>query len=114
MSKLKKLRAIIKEEIKKSLIKEEKLSKLQVPSDVSYYKRDWEPILKSWGNVDYGPRESEMYDWNDRSHYNDVVKEYHAHMAKVAAKLNAASKGLENTWQVWNKIVDKHRKKDRS
>jgi len=114
MSKLKKLRLIIREEVKKSLIKEASLPKLEVPSDVSYYKRDWEPTLKSWGNVDFGPRESEMYDWNVRQNYTAAVEEYNAHMAKVAAKLNAASKGLENTWQVWNKIIDKHRKKDRS
>ena len=114
MSKLKKLRAIIREEVRKSLIKEASLPKLQVPSDVSYYSRDWEPVLKSWGDVDFGPRESDMYDWNDRSHYRNVVKEYYTHMAKVAAKLNAASKGLEDPYKVWNKILDKHRKKDRS
>ena len=114
MSKLKKLRAIIREEVKRSLIKEASLPKLDVPSDISYYKRDWEPVLKSWGNIDFGPRESDMYDWNDRSHYRNVVKEYYTHMAKVAAKLNAASKGLEDPYKVWNKILDKHRKKDRS
>ena len=114
MSKLKKLRLIIREEVKKSLIKEASLPKLEVPSDVSYYKRDWEPTLKSWGNVDFGPRESEMYDWNVRQNYSAAVKEYNAHMAKVAAKLNAGIKGLEGAGDKWRKIIEKHRKKDRS
>ena len=114
MSKLKKLRLIIREEVKKSLIKEASLPKLEVPSDVSYYKRDWEPTLKSWGNVDFGPRESEMYDWNVRQNYTAAVKEYNAHMAKVAAKLNANIKNLEGAGDTWRKIIEKHRKKDRS
>ncbi len=33
-------------------------------------------------------------------------------MAKVAAKLNKASKDLERPWKVWDKILYKHRKKD--
>ena len=114
MSKLKKLRIMVREEVRKSLIKEASLPKLDVPSDISYYKRDWEPVLKSWVDIDFGPRESEMYDWNDRSHYRNAVKEYYTHMAKVAAKLNAASKGLEGVGDKWRKIIEKHRKKDRS
>ena len=113
MSKLKKLRAIIKEEVKKSLIKEASLPKLQVPSDVSYYNRDWEPVFKEWGNIDFGPRESEMYDWTVRQNYNAAVKEYNAHMAKVATKLNAGIKGLEGAGDKWRKIIEKHRKNDR-
>ena len=114
MSKLKKLRAIIREEVKKSLIKEASLPKLQVPSDVSYYKRDWEPTLKSWGNVDFGPRESEMYDWNIRQNYTAAVKEFNAHMTKVAHKLNMAARGLDEASQKWRHILAKHRRKDKS
>jgi len=113
MSKLKKLRAIIREEVKRSLIKEASLPKLEIPSDVSYYKRDWEPVLKSWANIDFGPRESEMYDWNSRANYQAATKEYHAHMAKVATKLNAGIKGLEGAGDKWRKIIEKHRKNDR-
>ena len=87
---------------------------LKVPSDVSYYERDWTVVLKEWGKTDFGPRESDIYDWNDRSHYDNVVKEYNAHMKKVAAKLNAAAKPLEDAYKVWHKILDKHRNKDRS
>ena len=95
-------------------LNEASLPKLQVPSDVSYYNRDWEPVLKSWGDIDFGPRESEMYDWNVRQNYSAAVKEYNAHMAKVAAKLNANIKNLEGAGDKWRKIIEKHRKKDRS
>ena len=87
---------------------------LKVPSDVSYYERDWTAVLKDWGNTDYGPRESDMYDWNDRSNYDKVVKEFNAEMGHVAAVINKAIKPLEKSWKVWNKILEKHRKKDRS
>jgi hypothetical protein len=100
----------------KEIIKEESLPKLEVPSDVSYYNRDWGKVFDKWGNTyhNYGPRESDMYDWNDRSHYRNVTKEYNAHMKKIAKKLNDASKPLETAWKEWNKILEKHRKKDRS
>ena len=91
-----------------------KLSKLKVPSDVSYYSRDWEPVFKEWGNVDFGPRESDMYDWNDRKLYDKVVKEFNAEMGHVAAMLNKNTKNLENAWKTWNRILDKYRKKDSS
>ena len=87
---------------------------LKVPSDVSYYERDWTAVLKDWGNTDYGPREHDIYDWNDRSHYENVKKEFNAHMAKVATKLNKAAKDLERPYKVWDKILTKYRKKDES
>ena len=55
-----------------------------------------------------------MYDWNDRKHYENVKKEFNAHMQKIATKLNAASKDLERPWKVWDKILYKHRAKDGS
>ena len=97
----------------KEQINEVSLSKLQTPSDVSYYGRDWKKGFKSWGDIDFGPRESEMYDWNVRQNYSAAVKEYNAHMAKVATKLNAGIKGLEGAGDKWRKIIEKHRKKDR-
>ena len=87
---------------------------LKVPSDVSYYERDWTVVLKEWGKTDYGPRESDIYDWNDSSHYENVKKEFNAHMAKVATKLNKAAKDLERPYKVWDKILTKYRKKDGS
>ena len=87
---------------------------LKVPSDVSYYERDWTVVLKEWGRTDFGPRESDIYDWNDRSHYENVKKEFNAHMAKVATKLNKAAKDLERPYKVWDKILTKYRKKDES
>ena len=98
----------------KEQITEEKLPQLKVPSDVSYYNRDWEPVFKEWGNIDFGPRESDMYDWNDRSLYDKVVKEFNAEMGHVAAVLNKSTKGLENAWKTWDKIMTKYRNKDRS
>ena len=108
----------------KDLLKEEKEEKkqldeakgyhpqLKIPSDVSYYERDWVAVFKEWGNKDYGPRESDMYDWNDQKHYENVKKEFNAHMKKIATKLNAASKPLAEVWREWDKILYKHRAKD--
>ena len=101
----------------KEVIKEAKLPQLKVPSDVSYYNRDWGEVFDKWGDrfvVEFGPRESDIYDWNDRSNYDKVVKEFNAEMGHVAAVINKAIKPLEKSWKVWNKILEKHRKKDRS
>ena len=113
------LKKILTRDIKESAeqITEEKLPQLKVPSDVSYYNRDWGDVfewLSQYRNVEYGPRESDMYDWNDRSNYDKVVKEFNAEMGHVAAVINKAIKPLEKSWKVWNKILEKHRKKDRS
>ena len=98
----------------KETINEALTDKLQTPSDVSYYKRDWSKVFESWGDVDYGPRESDMYDWNVRQNYTAVVKEFNAHMTKVANKLNVAARGLDDASQKWRHILAKHRRKDRS
>ena len=98
----------------KETINEALTDKLQTPSDVSYYKRDWSKVFESWGDVDYGPRESDMYDWNVRQNYTAVVKEFNAHMTKVANKLNVAARGLDEASQKWRHLMGKHRRKDRS
>ena len=98
----------------KESINEALTDKLQPPSDVSYYKRDWSKVFESWGDVDYGPRESDMYDWNVRQNYTAVVKEFNAHMTKVAKKLNVAARGLDEASQKWRHLMGKHRRKDRS
>ena len=99
----------------KEAIKESKLPKFVVPGDVSYYDKHWSDTFDELGSyraIDYGPRESDMYDWNDRRHYDDVVKEYHAHMKKVAKKFNSAVGELEDAYKAWDKILKKHRKMD--
>ena len=99
----------------KETIKEASMPGFGTPTDVSYYYNTWGEIFSQLSRFnDYGPRESDIYDWDDRRHYDDVVKEYHAHMKKVAKKFNEASKGLEDVYKVWNKIIDKYRRKDGS
>ena len=86
----------------KEPIKEASIPQFKTPDDVSYYDRDWGKIFDQLERFDdYGPRESDMYDWNDRSHYNNVTKEFHAHMDKVGKKLNSALRDMENSWKVW-------------
>ena len=99
----------------KEPIKESSMPGFGTPNDVSYYYNTWGEIFSQLSRFnDYGPRESDIYDWDDRRHYDDVVKEYHAHMKKIAKKLNSAVGELEGSYKVWNKILEKHRKKDRS
>jgi len=99
----------------KETIKEASMPGFGTPTDVSYYYNTWGEIFAQLSRFnDYGPRENDMYDWDDRRHYDDVVKEYHAHMKKIAKKLNSAVGELEGSYKVWNKILEKHRKKDRS
>ena len=101
----------------KEQINEGNLPKFQALKDVSYYGRDWGQIFKDLGSgyprIDYGPRESDMYDWNFSANYQAATKEFHAHMTKVAKKLNTATKELDGLYKVWNKILEKHRKNDR-
>ena len=99
----------------KEPIKEVSIPQFKTPDDVSYYDRDWGKIFDQLERFnDYGPRESDMYDWNDRSLYDKVVKEFHSHMEKVGKKLNSAVKDMENSYKVWDKILKKHRSKDRN
>ena len=111
-----KLKELLKED--KEQINEGSLPKFQTLKDVSYYDRDWGQVFKDLGygypRLDYGPRENDMYDWNSRANYQAATKEYHAHMDKVAKKLNTAVKELDGLYKVWNKIIDKHRKNDSS
>jgi len=107
-----------KEEKPKEIINEESLPKFKALKDVSYYDRDWGQTFKDIGRgyprLDYGPRESDMYDWNSRANYQAATKEYHTHMSKVAKKLNSAVKELDGLYKVWNKVIEKHRKNDSS
>ena len=101
----------------KEPIKESKLPKFIVPGDVSYYDKHWGDTFDELGNhraIDYGPRESDMYDWNGPANYQAATKEFHTHMSKIAKKLNSVVGELEGSWKVWNKILKKHRKNDGS
>jgi hypothetical protein len=100
----------------KEPIKESKLPKFIVPGDVSYYDKHWADTFDELGSyraIDYGPRESDMYDWNGRANYQAATKEFHTHMSKIAKKLNSVVGELEGSWKVWNKILKKHRNNDR-
>ena len=99
----------------KEPIKESNLPKFIVPGDVSYYDKHWGDTFDELGNhraIDYGPRESDMYDWNGPANYQAATKEYHTHMTKIAKKLNSVVGELEGSWKVWDKILKKHRKND--
>ena len=99
----------------KESIKEASIPQFKKSDDVSYYYRDWGKIYDQLERFDdYGPRESDMYDWNDRSLYDNVTKEFHSHMEKIGKKLNSAVKDMENSYKVWDKILKKYRSKDRS
>jgi hypothetical protein len=99
----------------KESIKEASIPQFKKSDDVSYYYRDWGKIFDQLERFDdYGPRESDMYDWNNRSLYDNVTKEFHSHMEKVGKKLNSAVKDIENSYKVWDKILKKYRSKDRS
>jgi hypothetical protein len=101
----------------KEPIKESKLPKFIVPGDVSYYDKHWSDTFDELGSyraIDYGPRESDMYDWKSRANYQATTKEFHTHMTKMAKKLNSVVGELEGSWKVWNKILKKHRKNDGS
>ena len=100
----------------KEPLREGRRQSLEIPGDVSDYNRDWSETIKSWVggyNWEVGPRESDMYDWNDRRLYDQkVLVPFKQHMAKVAAKLNSAAQELDGTYKVWNKLLEKARKID--
>ena len=105
-------------EEEKESINEELKRGFMVHSDPDATERDWKLQFKELSKghphpIDYGPRESDMYDWNDRNNYNDAIKEYNKYMTKISIKLNAAVKDMNNIWKTWTKIRDKYRKKDK-
>lgn len=89
------------------------------PTDPDQTERTFQRMFKELSKghpypIDYGPRESDMYDWNDRRNYYKSIEEYNKYMIKIANKLNATVKDMNNIWKTWGKIRDKHRKIDRS
>jgi len=93
-------------------------AKFEVHSDPDRTERSFvsafEELAKGHGGViDYGPRESDMYDWKNRNNYKDAIKEYNSYMVKIAMRLNSTVHDMNNIYKVWGKINDKYRKKDK-
>ena len=89
------------------------------PTDPSQTERNWvdrfEELADGHGPIiDYGPRESDIYDWNDRRNYKKAIEEYNKYMNKIANGLNKQVNLMNNIWRVWGKISDKYRKIDKS
>jgi len=89
------------------------------PTDPSQTERHWvdrfEELADGHGPIiDYGPRESDMYDWNDRRNYKKAIEEYNKYMGKIADGLNKQLNLMNNIWKVWRKIDEKYRKIDKS
>ena len=87
------------------------------PTDPDQTERHWVKVFKELAKghgavTHYGPRESDMYDWNDRSNYRDAITEYNKYMDKLADKLNKSLDDMNNIYKVWDKIEKKYRKKD--
>ena len=89
------------------------------PTDPSQTERHWvdrfEELADGHGPIiDYGPRESDIYDWNDRRNYKKAIEEYNKYMGKIADGLNKQLNLMNNIWRVWRKISEKYRKIDKS
>ena len=102
---------------KKQPVNEELKRGFMVHSDPDATEKDWKSLFKLLAQghpqpISYGPRESDIYDWNDRSNYRDAIQEYNKYMTGISIKLNAAVKDMNNIWKVWDKISNKYRKKD--
>ena len=89
------------------------------PTDPDQTERHFVKLFKELAKghphpIDYGPRESDMYDWNDRRNYKKSIEEYNKYMNRIADKLNKSLDEMNNIYKVWSKIRDKYRKIDRS
>ena len=89
------------------------------PTDPDQTERHFVKLFKELSKghphpIDYGPRESDMYDWNDRRNYKKSIEEYNKYMNKVANKLNKSLDEMNNIYKVWSKIRDKYRNIDKS
>ena len=87
------------------------------PTDPDQTERHWKKVFKELAKghphpIDYGPRESDQYDWNDRRNYKKSIEEYNKYMNKVADNLNKSLDEMNNIYKVWDKISKKYRKKD--
>jgi len=87
------------------------------PTDPSETEKNWVERFKELAQghgviIDYGPGESDMYDWNNRSYYTSAIEEYNKMMNKVANGLNKSLDEMNNIWREWDKIYKKYLKKD--
>ena len=114
------LDSVMKQHQSKSQVNERITKAFMVhPTDPSQTERNWvdrfEELADGHGPIiDYGPRESDIYDWNDRRNYKKAVEEYNKYMNKIANGLNKQVNLMNNIWRVWGKISDKYRKIDKS
>ena len=111
-----KLKDLLKEE-KEQLNERIKTPFMVHPTDPDQTERHWVKVFKELAKghgavIDYGPRESSIYDWNDRRNYKKSIEEYNKYMNKVADKLNKSLDDMNNIYKVWDKISKKYRKKD--
>ena len=89
------------------------------PTDPDQTERHFVKLFKELSKghphpIDYGPRESDQYDWNDRRNYTKSIEEYNKYMNRIADKLNKSLDEMNNIYKVWSKIRDKYRKIDKS
>ena len=114
------LDSVMKQHQSKSQVNERITKAFMVhPTDPSQTERNWvdrfEELADGHGPIiDYGPRESDIYDWNDRRNYKKAIEEYNKYMNKIANGLNKQVNLMNNIWRVWSKISDKYRKIDKS
>ena len=89
------------------------------PTDPDQTERHFVKLFKELSKghphpIDYGPRESDQYEWNDRRNYTKSIEEYNKYMNRIADKLNKSLDEMNNIYKVWSKIRDKYRKIDKS
>ena len=87
------------------------------PEDPDKTERHWVKVFNELAQghpspIDYGPRETHMYDWNDRRNYELAISEYNKMMNKIANGLNKSLDQMNNIWREWDKIYKKYLKKD--
>ena len=87
------------------------------PEDPDKTERHWVKVFNELAQghpspIDYGPRETHMYDWNDRRNYDLAIDEYNKMMNKIANGLNKSLDQMNNIWKEWDKIYKKYLKKD--
>lgn len=87
------------------------------PEDPDKTERHWVKVFNELAQghpspIDYGPRETHMYDWNDRRNYDLAINDYNKMMNKIANGLNKSLDQMNNIWKEWDKIYKKYLKKD--
>jgi len=87
------------------------------PEDPDKTERHWVKVFNELAQghpspIDYGPRETHMYDWNDRRNYDLAISDYNKMMNKIANGLNKSLDQMNNIWKEWDKIYKKYLKKD--